>query len=378
MQRITLFLLILLALSCQNPTPTNNETVAEETTADPTLEQMIGQMLMVGFRGMTIDSVSQTIKTQIQSGRIGGIILFDYDVLRKEAVRNIASPDQVKQLIHDLKALTDQPLLMAVDQEGGRVNRLKPTYGFPVSVSSKYLGALDNLDSTRFYAQRNAENLKSLGFNLNFAPVVDVDLNPNNPVIGGYERSYSADPAIVTRHARAWISAHVKEGIISTLKHFPGHGSSDSDSHAGFVDITEYWQEKELEPFRQVLGDAQLTALMTAHVVNHKLDSIYPATLSKNVITGILRDQWQYDGVVFSDDLHMKAVNALFDFETILKKSIEAGVDILVYGNNLGYDEEIANKAITAITRMVEQGELPRERIEQSYRRIMQLKSKLQ
>jgi len=223
------------------------------------------------------------------------------------------------------------------------------------------------------YAERNVKTLKNLGINLNFAPVVDMDINPNNPVIGGYERSYSKKAEIVEKHSAIWIDAHAEAGIISTLKHFPGHGSADADSHKGITDITNFWSVEELIPFRK-LSTKKSMGIMTAHVMNKELDSIYPATLSRNVIKKIIRNNFQFNGLVFSDDLQMKAVNAMFPFETILKKAIEADVDVLVVGNNLEYDPNIASKMISAIYKMVQSGEISEERIEESYQRVLSAK----
>jgi len=359
--------LILSILVCK---PAPQKTVA---TIEPSLETMIGQMIMVGFRGMETTAVTSSFLDQIKKGYVGGIVLFDYDIGSKAFKRNIQSPAQVKELIKGLQNHAPTFLLMAVDQEGGKVNRLKTKYGFPKSVTAKYLGTLNNLDSTTYYAIRNAQTLKDLGFNVNFAPVVDIDLNQMNPVIGKYERSYANSPEIVIKHSTAWIKAQQDYGILSTLKHFPGHGSSDADSHEGVTDITNYWQELELSPFKALSNTPQV-AIMTAHVMNKQLDAEYPATLSKKIISGILRDKWKFDGLVFSDDLQMKAVNQLFDFETILKKSIEAGVDVLVFGNNLEYDEQIPEKAVEAIAKMVAKGDLSKERIQISYERIMAVK----
>ena len=375
---IFLFVMLMIALAgCTSPEAKTKKKTKTDVKDVPTLEQMIGQMLMVGFRGLEPEDVSDAIKTQVRNGNMGGIIFFDYDVINKEAVRNIKSPDQVKRLIKSIRDIAPQPLLIAIDQEGGRVNRLKTKYGFPASVSNQYLGSIDNLDSTAHYAAINAKNLSDLGFNLNFAPVVDLNVNPENPVIGGIERSYGANVETVVKHANEWIKAHKAEGIISTLKHFPGHGSSQADSHKGFTDVTRSWTKEELLPFKQVLASGQNTAVMTAHVFNAKLDSIYPATLSPNVIDKILRQEWKHEGLVFSDDLWMKAVNELYDFETILKQSIKAGVDILVYGNNLEYDEMVAEKAIAAISKFVRSGEISEKRIRQSYDRIMKAKANL-
>jgi len=367
-KQLFLFLFLIIPIIACKPT------IEKTPVKEPSLETMIGQMIMVGFRGMDTTTISDSFLAQIRKGYIGGLVLFDYDIGSKAFKRNIQSPTQVKQLIEELQKQAPTSLFMAVDQEGGKVNRLKTKYGFPKSVTAKYLGTLNNLDTTAYYAIQNAQTLKELGFNVNFAPVVDMDLNPANPVIGKYERSYADSAAIVIKHATAWIKAQRAQGILSTLKHFPGHGSSDADSHEGVTDITNYWQALELSPFKALSKEPQV-AIMTAHVMNKQLDTLYPATLSKNVISGILRDKWKFEGLVFSDDLQMKAVNQLFDFETILQKSIEAGVDVLVFGNNLEYDEQIPEKAVKAISKMVTEGVVSKERIQTSYKRIMTVKT---
>lgn len=374
----TLFFFIVIPLclltffSCKEANTNNNNQIKE-----PTLQTMIGQMIMVGTRGMTIGEVSPQFKQQIKDGKIGGVILFDYDVVKKEAHRNIQTPEQVKALITGLKALTPKPLFMAVDQEGGRVNRLKPKYGFPTSVSAQYLGDLDNVDTTNYYANRTATTLNDLGFNVNFAPAVDVNFNPESPAIGKIERSFSADPAMVIKHASIQIKAQDAKGIVSTLKHFPGHGSAQADSHYGVTDVTDYWQESELLPFEQLGKLDNNVAIMTAHVVNKNLDPDFPATLSNKIIDGILRRQLGFKGVIFSDDMQMKAVNAQFGFETLLKNAINAGVNVLVFGNNLEYDELIPTKAIEIISKMVENGEISKDRIIGSYERIQRAKREL-
>jgi beta-N-acetylhexosaminidase len=234
---------------------------------------------------------------------------------------------------------------------------------------------LNNLDTTKYYAKRNAETLEKMGFNVNFAPDVDLEINPTNPVIGKIERSYSPDVDVVVNNASVWIDEHSKKGIISTLKHFPGHGSSDADSHYGVTDITKHWNPIELEPFKK-LASKDKVAIMTAHVVNSNLDT-FPATLSKKIIKEIIRKEWRFEGLLFSDDLHMAAVNALYDFETIIELSIEAGVDILVFGNNLKYDIDIPSKVIATIKKLISEGRITEKRIAESYSRIMKTKSNI-
>lgn len=369
-------LLAIFVISCNTP---EKESTPEETETQPQTElsEMIGQMIMVGFMGMEVDSLRDVFVNQLEKGQVGGVILFDYDIPSKSTKRNVKSPAQVKSLIEGLGKKVKTPLFVAVDQEGGKINRLKTKYGFPKIASAEYLGTLDNLDSTKYHATLNANNLKELGFNLNFAPVVDLDINPDNPVIGKYERSFSKEADIVIKHSEEWIKAHHKAGILSTLKHFPGHGSSDADSHKGVTDITNYWSEKELVPFKEVLAMEHSVGVMTAHVLNNQLDTVYPATMSDKVISKILRDDWKFDGLIFSDDLQMKAVNEIYPFETIIEKSIQAGVDVLVFGNNLEYDEAIPEKAVAIITKLVEDGVISRERIQASYERIMKEKESL-
>lgn len=369
---ILLFIGLIIFFACQE-----NQKKDTSITTEPSLSSMIGQMIMVGTRGMTIDDVSPSFQQQIKDGKIGGIVLFDYDVVKKEYDRNIQSPTQVKSLISGLQKLAPTPLFMAVDQEGGRVNRLKPKYGFPSSVSAQYLGDLDNVDSTKYYGNRTATVCQELGFNVNFAPAVDVNVNPESPAIGKIERSFSATPDMVVKHASILIDEQNAKGILSTLKHFPGHGSAQADSHYGVTDVTKYWQESELVPFEKLGKLDKNVAIMTAHVANQNLDADFPATLSKKIITGILREKLGFKGVIFSDDMQMQAVNDHFGFETLLEKSINAGVDVLVFGNNLKYDEQIPTRAIEIITRKVTNGTISKERIEQSYKRIMDAKHQL-
>jgi len=335
----------------------------------------IGQMLMVGFRGLSVDEGSPVIR-DIREGRIGGVILFDYDVPSASPVRNIESPRQVTKLVADLQGAAPVPLFVAIDQEGGRVCRLKEQFGFPPSVSAQHLGSLDRIETTKQYADTTAETLASLGINLNFAPVVDLNTNPDNPVIGKLERSFSADPAIVTRHSIAVIDSLHDRGILSAIKHFPGHGSSTADSHEGFVDITQTWSPEDLIPFDRIVKAGKCDMIMTAHVFNGNLDPEWPATLSPEVMH-ILRDYMGYDGVVISDDMQMKAIRGKYGLEVAIERAVLAGVDILVFANNSVFEEDIASKACAILERLVREGTIPAGRIDTAYGRIMRLKERL-
>lgn len=363
---------LLIAILCLVLTGTS---CSQNQSGEVSLDVKIGQMLKVGFRGLSVDDQSPVVG-DIQKYHIGGVVLFDYDVPKDTAYRNIASPQQVQGLTQDLQQFTQIPLIIAIDQEGGRVARLKPKHGFEPTVSAQYLGSLQNADSTQKYARRTGETLSELGINTNLAPVVDVNINPKNPVIGGLERSLSADPDVVTRQAKMYIETLHEYGIITTLKHFPGHGSSKDDSHLGVVDVTDYWQQEELVPYRNLIESGSADIVMTAHIFNAKLDSTYPATLSKPIITGILRDSLGFDGVVMSDDLQMKAIRTQYGLKETIKLSIQAGVDMLSFANNSIFDAEIAAKAHRIIKELIEEGAISEDRIDESYRRIMELKSK--
>jgi beta-N-acetylhexosaminidase len=335
----------------------------------------IGQMLMIGFRGLSITE-APGIVVDIRKHHIGGVVLFDYDVPTKSPVRNISSPEQLSKLTLELTGLSEIPLLIAIDQEGGKVNRLKSSKGFPPSVSAAHLGALDNRDSTTRAALGTAATLKKMHIPMNLAPVVDLNVNPDNPVIGKLGRSFSADPKIVTRHATLTANALRQEGVIPTLKHFPGHGSSSTDTHKDFTDVTESWKQEELDPYRTMIAAGYSDAVMTAHVFNAKLDSLYPATLSKKVLDGILRNKLGFRGVIVSDDMQMKAISDHYGLEEAIRLALDAGVDILLFGNNTAYDPDITEKATKIIHKLVKNGTLDNSRIDRSYRRIMALKER--
>lgn len=340
------------------------------------LNDKIGQMVLVGFRGMRLDP-RNPILTDIRERHIGGVVLFDYDVPSQSPVRNIESPSQVRDLTAAFKEASPSPLLIAVDQEGGKVSRLKEKFGFPATVSQQSLGTSDDIVATRKSAEETAKTLAECGFNINFSPVVDLNINPENPVIGGRERSFSADPAVVTKHAIEVIKAHHARGILTTLKHFPGHGSSKNDSHLGFVDVTETWSPTELEPYEKIIAAGLSDTVMTAHIFNSKLDTSLPATLSGRTIDGLLRDELRFDGVVISDDMQMKAVSARYGFEEAVFLAIGAGVDILAFANNSVFDPDVAASTIGIIRKAVRDGKVGEGRIDRSYARIVRLKSRL-
>ena len=361
---IVLLILWLLAVPCYAAEPES-------------LSFKIGQMLMIGFRGSSVAEAPE-IAEDIAERHIGGVVLFDYDVPSKSPSRNISSPEQLSQLTQELQKLSAIPLFIAIDQEGGKVSRLKPARGFPVSMSAEHLGLLNNPDSTSAAAGETARTLKAMHIGMNLAPVADLNTNPDNPVIGKLQRSFSSDPAMVSRHIKLVCNAYRDEGIIPTLKHFPGHGSSTTDTHLDFTDITASWSEKELEPYRYMIASGYRDAIMTAHVFNGKIDSLYPATLSKATIDRLLREKLGFKGVIISDDMQMRSIADHYGLETAIELAIDAGVDLLIFGNNTVYDPAIASKATNIIHSLVARKIITPERIDLSWHRIMKLKQQYQ
>jgi beta-N-acetylhexosaminidase len=342
----------------------------------PTLREKIGQMLLAGFRGYEFKA-SEPIAHDLEERNLGAVILFDKEMADPSlAGRNIQSPGQVRALAQSLQGHAATSIWIAIDQEGGRVNRLKPDYGFPPSLSHEELGALNDPAQTFAHAETTARTLAGLGINFNLAPVVDLDAAPDNPIIKGKRRSFSSDPEIVARHALAFCQAHHRHGVLTCAKHFPGHGSARGDTHLGLVDVTSCWTERELIPFQRLIDAGECHAIMTAHVFNARLDTDRPATLSASILQGILRQRLGFEGVVLSDDMEMKAISGHYGLEQAMQYGIEAGLDVLCFGNNMNFDPHIVEKAADIIHRLVTTGEISETRINQSFQRIQKLKEK--
>jgi beta-N-acetylhexosaminidase len=349
-----------------------------KNSGEPTLREKAGQMLLVGFRGYEI-SEHDPITRDVVEGSVGGVILFDEEMADgSRSGRNIKSRAQVKDLLASLQRQARAPLLIAIDQEGGEVSRLKTSYGFPATVSHEELGTVNLPDETVSHAAKTAATLRDLGINLNLAPVVDLDVCAENPIIKRKRRSFSADPNIVARHALEFARAHREQGIITCAKHFPGHGSARGDTHLGWVDVTEHWSERELIPYQRLIAAGFCDAVMTAHVFNARLDAERPATLSRPVLHGLLRQRLGFDGVILSDDLEMKAIAGRSGLEQAVQWGLEAGLDLLVFGNNMTFDEDIGKKANGIICRLVEAGKITESRIDESFQRVQNLKRKYQ
>lgn len=358
--------------------------------SSPSLEEMVGQMIMTGFHGDGTDETDENfiaVTEQIKSGQIGGVILFDIDLsglmargmstaqAKKQIFSsNIKNMDQVKKLNEQLQSIAPKKLLIAIDQEGGNVQRLKLEHGFKSTPSAKELGKGDT-QTTYKTAYDLGTRLGDLGFNVDFAPLLDVDVNPKSPAIGAKDRSFSANPDIVTQHGGTFARGLEDAKMAYSFKHFPGHGSAGNDTHAGITDVTKTYQDYELTPWQDLLKNASpYTMVMVAHVVNNNFDTL-PASLSKRTIQ-MIRDMG-FDGVIISDDMDMGAIANEYGTETAVEMAINAGNDILVFGNNLTFDKNRGRDVNKMIVRMVKNGKIKKSRIRESYKRIMKLKENI-
>ena len=365
-----LIILTLLALmGCSHrPTEPTDTMDGDSIAVTYSLDENIGMMLLVGFRGQEVDSARNSeIVNALRDYHVGSVILFDYDVPTGTRGRNIKDAGQLKRLCQQLRSFKSD-LLIGIDQEGGYVSRLAPRYGFPAIPSAQKCAAKGD-DTVRHYAEMTGQMLEEIGINLDFAPVADVNVNPRCPVIGGIERSFSADPAVVRRCCLIWSKALLDHHVVSCWKHFPGHGSATGDTHKGLVDVTDTWQRCELEPYDHLTTGH--TMVMTAHVVNRKLDpSGLPASLSPK-ITSYLRDTLDFQGVIVTDDLAMGAIVSQYSFEKAVRMAVLAGADLLCLSNNGGtYDVNMVPRAFSVIKQMVEEGTVSADRIAQSATRV--------
>ncbi len=324
--------------------------------------------MIVGFRGSQLGQVPW-LRTALRDTGLGGVILFDRDQLIG-GNRNVRSPAQVKALVSDLRSAAGRRgIIVSVDQEGGIVTRLSPAHGFPAVASEADIGR-GTVAAARTWARGIATTLETAGFNLNFAPVVDLDVNPRSPAIGALDRSFSANPDVVVEMATAEIEAHRTAGVRTTLKHFPGIGSSTTNTDFGVADVTKTWTRRELEPFQRLITAGTADVVMAGHVVNGQLDAKHPASLSKATVTDLLRGEIGWTGPVVTDDLQAAAIDRAFGFAEAVVLALEAGNDLLLFANQQTYDPKVVSRAIAAIAAAVKAGRLSEARIDEAYDRV--------
>ena len=363
-----LTVLLLIASGCR----TGADAARNERTA-ARLAPRLGELLLVGFHGTALED-NPDVERLLCRVRVGGVILFG---------RNIVDAEQVARLTRGLaeraRECTGRPLLIAVDAEGGRVMRLGPGAGYTATLSHQDLGGANDLAQTELEARRIGGMLREAGINWNLAPVVDVGYNPANPVIVGEGRSFGANPAVVAAQARAFITGMHAAGLLTALKHFPGHGSSVADSHHGFVDVTDTANPKvELAPYRLLLAEGVVDSVMTAHVFNRRLDRRYPATLSERTITGVLRRGLGWRGVVVSDDMRMGAIDQHYGLTDAAVRAVRAGVDVvLIADDRLPGGASAADVVLESLRAAVTRGRIPVRRVDEALTRIEAMRARL-
>jgi beta-N-acetylhexosaminidase len=326
-----------------------------------TLRQQIGQSMIIGLRSTELASDEKNFLTQ---NNIGGVILF---------ARNFKTPEQLYKLVADVHSLqkqtaTEAPFFVSIDMEGGRVQRLREP--FTVWPPAKKLGDLDSPSMAFKFSEMMGLELKAVGINMNYAPVVDTLTNPKNQAIG--DRAFGTDPELVARMSSAVIRGFIKSDIIPVAKHFPGHGNTLLDSHFDLpvedADV-ERLKSIEMAPFKKAFR-ARLSVLMTSHIVYKKLDPEWPATLSKVIIQDILRKELGYRGVVITDDLGMKAMTDHFGAEVIPVQALNAGINILLYCN----EPEAPVFALDILEKAVRDGKIAIDTIAKNYEMVLKLK----
>ncbi|MDX0604988.1 glycoside hydrolase family 3 protein [Sinorhizobium medicae] len=338
---------------------------------DTIIRQMIGQMVLVGFVGNKPDDEGyKIVLDQAAQGRISGVLYLG---------RNIRSLKAVKDLNERLQSVSREPLLVAVDQEGGRIERLTKAVGFRESPSAASVAHTMEPDAAEVEYGKMAAGLASWGFNLNLGPVVDLNTNRANPIIGRLGRSYSPDEQKVSAYARAFVEGHRRNGMLTALKHFPGHGSSAGDTHKGIVDVTQSWSDSELAPYRDLIasGDAQM--IMSSHVINRNIAGAEgtPASMSPATLAGLLRKALKFKGVIISDDLQMGAIINTRSFEDTVKQAVLAGNDVLVFANDKHPDPTIPDRISDLLLKEARANPTILNRIKESAGRVMRLKDSL-
>lgn len=361
-------MLWLTACSTDADEPQAGKAWVEAKLSDMSLEQKIGQMFLVGFEStgqQDATIMNDQAKELIEEYHVGGILLFE---------RNIKDVNQTIELNHQLQSLSLStskiPLFLAIDQEGGKVIRIKE--GVTVFPGNMALGATRDPQLAYQAGKQMGSELRSLGFNLDLAPSLDVNNNPKNPIIG--VRSFGEDPQLVSQMGTSMIDGFRDGNILAAVKHFPGHGDTSIDTHIDLPTVThsrERLNQIELVPFKEAIKK-DVDMVMSTHITFPAIDPTQglPATLSKKVLTDLLREELGYQGVIITDDMEMGAIVKHFGTEKASVQAIQAGADIILIGHSL----ERQKGAIEAVKKAVEEGTITEERINQSVQRILQLK----
>lgn len=338
------------------------EAVVAPTTAAEA-KAMVGQLLVLGLPAKSAtDESAQLLAAQIAKGQVGGTVLLRHNIKDRESLLGLAS----------LFVRANPRVLNAIDQEGGLVQRLSTEVGFKKIPRAYWVANnLGDVEARELYFAAGKQ-LRGAGFNLNLAPSVDWH-DPNNPVIGKHGRSFGSQASNVASYAGSFIDGMKQAGVATTLKHFPGHGTSRGDSHNGFVDITSTWSSEELKPFQLLAEKAQV--IMGGHLFHPSFSNgELPVTFSERALRQVLRDKLRFGGVVITDDLDMGAIRNNFSLQEAVIYSLRAGNDMLLMSNSLQYDSQLPVRVADWVLAALEKGTLQASALAEAYSRVMKLK----
>jgi beta-N-acetylhexosaminidase len=326
------------------------------------LAEAVAELLLLGFYGANAASPSaRLLARQVHRGQVGAVFFVN---------QNIGKLDEVTGLLRLFRTGANWPLL-AIDHEGGIVQRLTRAHGFTrVPAAREVAATMSPVQARSLYAKAGQE-LSALGFNVNLGPVLDID-EPTNPAIGVFGRAYATDPERIANYAQAFVDGYASAGILCAAKHFPGHGLAVNDSHDGAADISATWTQAELEPFSRLFASRHMPSMvMTGHL---RLDSVAPdgrpATISAPIVTGLLRERLGYRGVVVTDDLDMGAVTQIMGRKDAVVQAIAAGCDLLMIKNLFGYDPLLPQRAVGWVRAAIARGVLTETQVMEAAERV--------
>ena len=333
-------------------------------------DSMIGEMLVLGFSGAASDAAgAQGLAAHVSNGKVGGVCFLGHNA------RSRAGAESLARLFN--AAGRRSKALVAIDQEGGAVQRLGAKIGYRAIPAAQAVAARNAPDAAKAIYAQMARDMKAAGFNLNLAPVVDLGFEPRNPIVAHYGRAFGEDGATVASYAGAFVAGHREAGVLTALKHFPGHGSTLTDSHERPVDLTATWREDEIEPYRKLAQNGLVDVVMSGHLKHDRFTAGEPATLSNRAIEGWLRREIGYRGAVMTDDLDMAAIRSNYALPDAIVRAVAAGNDLILLSNSLDPDPDLPLAAIAAIRDGVMKGRIPAARIEAAAQRIAALKARV-
>ncbi|MGR8948023.1 MAG: glycoside hydrolase family 3 N-terminal domain-containing protein [Gammaproteobacteria bacterium] len=326
----------------------------------------IASMLLMGFLGSSTKSASaRALAHDLSTRRVGGVCFLGHNTKNREDIENLSA--MFNEAGNNISAL------IAIDQEGGAVQRLGKRSGYSSFPRARTVATRHSSNEARDIYKELATGLKDAGFNLNLAPVVDLGVQPANPVVYRWGRTFGETPEIVTDFAAAFIEAHRAVGIATAVKHFPGHGSTLIDSHAQAVDLTNTWNEKELGPYKLLAANGLIDIVMSGHLSHQAITEGLPATLSPKAVA-LIRNDLKFAGVVMTDDLDMKAIRTGFSLIDAVIRAIAAGYDLILLSNSLKPDPALPVRVIGAVETAVKEGRLSANSIHESAERLHKLK----